>query len=93
MAEAAAIGVTLDAADIPVLFGEDQARYLVAAPSADAASLIEAAREAGIAIATVGRFEGDRVTLGGDSAALAELSALYRSAFAGAIKGDVPDHA
>ena len=93
MAEAAAIGVTLDAADIPVLFGEDQARYLVAAPSADAASLIEAAREAGIEIATVGRFEGDRVTLGGDSAALAELSALYRSAFAGAIKGDVPDHA
>ena len=93
MAEAAGIGVTLDAGDIPVLFGEDQARYLVAAPSADAASLIEAAREAGIAIATVGRFEGDRVTLGGDSAALAELSALYRSAFAGAIKGDVPDHA
>ena len=93
MAEAAAIGVTLDAGDIPVLFGEDQARYLVAAPSADAASLIEAAREAGIEIATVGRFEGDRVTLGGDSAALAELSALYRSAFAGAIKGDVPDHA
>lgn len=93
MAEAAGMGVTLDAADIPTLFGEDQARYLIAAPSADAGSLIDAARAAGIEIAEVGRFGGERVMLGTDSAPLAELSDLYRSAFAQAIRGDVPDHA
>ena len=30
-----ALGVTLDSADIAQLFGEDQARYLVAAPNPD----------------------------------------------------------
>ncbi|MBB1490905.1 phosphoribosylformylglycinamidine synthase subunit PurL [Paracoccus sp. MC1854] len=93
MAETAGMGVTLDAADIPTLFGEDQARYLIAAPAADAGSLMDAARAAGIEIAEVGRFGGERVTLGADSAPLAELSDLYRAAFARAIRGDVPDHA
>ena len=93
MAEAAGIGVTLDAADIPTLFGEDQARYLIAAPAAEAETLLDAARAAGIPAALVGRFEGDRVTLGTDSAPLAELSRLYRSAFAAAIHGELPDHA
>ncbi|MDO5369772.1 phosphoribosylformylglycinamidine synthase subunit PurL [Paracoccus sp. (in: a-proteobacteria)] len=93
MAEAAGMGVTLDASDIPTLFGEDQARYLIAAPAADAGSLIDAARAAGIEIAEVGRFGSERVTLADDSAPLAELSDLYRTAFARAIRGDVPDHA
>lgn len=52
-----------------------------------------AAQAAGVTIATVGRFGGDSVTLGGDSAPLAELSSLYRTAFAAAIQGDMPDHA
>jgi phosphoribosylformylglycinamidine synthase len=30
MAEASGVGVTLDAADTATLFGEDQARYLIA---------------------------------------------------------------
>ena len=54
---------------------------------------LEAARAAGIPAALVGRFEGDRVTLGTDSAPLTELSRLYRSAFAAAIHGELPDHA
>lgn len=85
MAEAAGIGVTLDAADLGQLFGEDQARYLVAASEDDAAALTDAARAAGVPIVNVGRFEGDQVTFGGDAARLADLSALYRSAFAAAI--------
>ncbi|WP_136651938.1 phosphoribosylformylglycinamidine synthase subunit PurL [Paracoccus aeridis] len=85
MAEAAGIGVTLDAADVGQLFGEDQARYLVAASEDDAAALMDAAHAAGVPIVNVGRFEGDQVTLGGDAAPLADLSALYRSAFAAAI--------
>ncbi|SEH79673.1 phosphoribosylformylglycinamidine synthase subunit PurL [Paracoccus alkenifer] len=87
MAEGTGLGVELAAADIPTLFGEDQARYLVAAPAADAESLIELGAKAGVPVARVGSFHGERVSLGGDSAPLAELSALYRSAFARAITG------
>ncbi len=79
MAEAAGIGVTLTAPDIPTLFGEDQARYLLACTPADAAALRAAAT---VPVAQVGTFGGDRVTLGHDSAPLADLSALYRAAFA-----------
>ena len=93
MADAAGVGVTLDLADIPALFGEDQARYLIAAPAAEAETLIETAVREGVPAAIVGRFGGDHVTFGTDRAPLAELSRLYRTAFAAAIRGDLPDHA
>ncbi|MEQ5793209.1 phosphoribosylformylglycinamidine synthase subunit PurL [Paracoccus sp. NFXS7] len=93
MAEAAGLGVTLDSGDIAHLFGEDQARYLVACRPDAAGALTAAAQAAGVTIATVGRFGGDSVTLGDDSAPLAELSSLYRTSFAAAIQGDMPDHA
>nr|WP_111298892.1 phosphoribosylformylglycinamidine synthase subunit PurL [Paracoccus saliphilus] len=93
MAEAAGLGVTLDTGDIGQLFGEDQARYLVACGPSAAERLAAAASAAGVTVTTVGRFGGDSVTLGGDAAPLAELSDLYRSAFARAIRGDLPDHA
>ncbi|MBM3605152.1 MAG: phosphoribosylformylglycinamidine synthase subunit PurL [Alphaproteobacteria bacterium] len=93
MAEAAGLGVTLDSADIGQLFGEDQARYLVACTAEAAEALGAAARDAGVPTAVVGRFGGNAVVLGGDSAPLAELSELYRTAFARAIRGDMPDHA
>ncbi|WP_134725852.1 phosphoribosylformylglycinamidine synthase subunit PurL [Paracoccus luteus] len=93
MAEGAGIGIALDSADIPTLFGEDQARYLVACPPANAETLAAHAAAAGVPVAVVGRFGGATVDLGGDRAPLAELSALYRSAFAAAIHGDLPDHA
>ncbi|RQP05032.1 MAG: phosphoribosylformylglycinamidine synthase subunit PurL [Paracoccus sp. BP8] len=81
LAEAAGLGVTLDSADIAQLFGEDQARYLVACSEENAAQLIAAAQTAGVPLARVGRFGADRVSLGGDAAPLAELSQLYRGAF------------
>jgi phosphoribosylformylglycinamidine synthase subunit PurL len=87
MADAAGIGVTLDTADIPQLFGEDQARYLVAGPPVAAAALIAAGQAAGIAIVRTGQFGGDAVAFGDDSARLADLCALYRGAFARAIAG------
>ena len=87
MAEAAGLGVQLDASDIATLFGEDQARYLVACDEAGAKALESAARAEGIPVARVGRFGGDAVDLGGTTAAMSELSALYRSAFARAIEG------
>jgi phosphoribosylformylglycinamidine synthase len=82
MAENAGVGVTLDAADTPTLFGEDQARYLIACNFDQAEALMSAASAAGVPLAAVGKFGGDEVTFGGISAPLANLSATYRSVFA-----------
>ncbi|RJL18633.1 phosphoribosylformylglycinamidine synthase subunit PurL [Paracoccus siganidrum] len=93
MAEAAGIGLRLDSGDIAQLFGEDQARYLVACDAAGADALLKAAERAGVPAAQVGLFGGMAVQMGDDAGDLAELSQLYRSAFAAAIRGDMPDHA
>jgi len=85
MAEAAGIGVQLDTSDTSTLFGEDQARYLIAATYDAAEALMVEAGHAGVPLASVGRFGGESVDFGGLSAPMAELSALYRSAFAGAL--------
>ncbi|MGR3289974.1 MAG: AIR synthase related protein, partial [Paracoccaceae bacterium] len=82
LAEAANVGVTLNSADTPALFGEDQARYLVACNFDQAEALMVAAGKAGVAIETVGKFGGDQVSYGGSIAPLAELAALYRGSFA-----------
>ncbi|MBT8409114.1 MAG: phosphoribosylformylglycinamidine synthase subunit PurL, partial [Alphaproteobacteria bacterium] len=85
MAEAAGIGVSLDTSDIAELFGEDQARYLVACPFDWAEGLMIKAGQAGVPLAVVGKFCGSEVSFGKDSAPLVELSALYRNAFADAL--------
>ncbi len=85
MAEGAGLGFTLDEGDTGFLFGEDQARYLVACDFDAAEALMIAAGAAGVPVHTVGRFGGDSVSMGGRSAPMAELSALYRRAFAEAI--------
>ena len=85
MAEAAGTGITLTPEDIGQLFGEDQARYLIAASPDKAKALKEAAQAAGVPLAEVGTFGSNSVTLGAASAPLADLTALYRSAFAAAV--------
>ena len=85
MAEAAGIGLHLDDGAMEALFGEDQARYLVACSFDQAEALMVAAGQAGVPIATVGRFGGDTVQLGDSAAPLAELSDIYRSAFEAAL--------
>jgi phosphoribosylformylglycinamidine synthase len=81
MAEASGVGVTLDAADTATLFGEDQARYLIACNFDQAEALMAAATQAGLSIQSVGRFGGTSVKFGGSEAELADLSALYRNSF------------
>jgi phosphoribosylformylglycinamidine synthase len=81
LADAAAVGVHLDSDDTATLFGEDQARYLVACTFDQAEALMVAAGQAGVAIATVGKFGGDTVSMGGASAPLTELSTIYRTSF------------
>ncbi|HOZ34694.1 MAG TPA: phosphoribosylformylglycinamidine synthase subunit PurL, partial [Tabrizicola sp.] len=85
MAEAAGLGLTLEAGETAQLFGEDQARYLLAVAPADLADLVQAAKAAGVPVASVGSFGGSVVTFGSDTALLADLSRLYRSAFAAAV--------
>jgi len=82
MAEAAGVGVCLDSDDSATLFGEDQGRYLVACNFDQAEALMIEAGKAGVHLASVGRFTGDAVRFGRIKAPLAELSALYRGAFA-----------
>ena len=85
MAEAAGVGIVLDDSDMGQLFGEDQARYLVACNFDKAEALMVAAANAGVPIRSVGRFTGDSVRLGQAEAPLADLAALYRGAFAQAL--------
>ncbi len=83
MAEGAGLGVTLRAGDIPALFGEDQARYLVACSADNAAALMAGAGNVPVAI--VGAFGGTEVRFGDEARSMADLSAIYRGAFARAI--------
>ena len=85
LAEAAGVGVCLDADDMGTLFGEDQGRYLIACNFDQAEALMVAAGAAGVPIATVGKFTGAAVRIGGSEAPLEELSTLYRQSFAQAV--------
>ncbi len=85
MADAANTGVWVESSGIATLFGEDQARYLVACDLAHAAELMAAGEKAGVKVTQMGQFGGTSVCFGTDSASLADLSTLYRTAFAKAV--------
>lgn len=85
MAADAGIGITLEPGDIPTLFGEDQARYLLAIAPAALPALQAAAKKAGVPLTVEGHFGGDVVRFGTDHAPLANLAALWRGAFAKAL--------
>ncbi len=85
LAEAAGFGIALDDGTTAELFGEDQARYLVASGPADAEVLITAGQYASIPVQRVGTFGGDRFRVGGHAAPMIDLMALWRGAFAAAL--------
>lgn len=85
MAETAGVGVQIDIDDTPTLFGEDQARYLVACNFDQAEALMINAQKAGVSITSVGKFTGDSVKFGTSEASLEELSTTFRSSFAAAV--------
>ncbi|WP_299636131.1 phosphoribosylformylglycinamidine synthase subunit PurL [uncultured Ruegeria sp.] len=85
LAEAAGVGVCLDDAPTEFLFGEDQARYLVACNFDQAEALMIAAGQAGVPLNAVGRFTGETVKIGSSEASLDELAAVYRNSFAEAV--------
>ncbi|MBS0246175.1 MAG: phosphoribosylformylglycinamidine synthase subunit PurL [Proteobacteria bacterium] len=81
MAMASGIGARLDAApdDVPehaYWFGEDQARYVVTVPAAQADALTARAREANVPVWRIGVTGGDAVAVAGQRAlAVADLNA------------------
>ncbi|MEI4232066.1 phosphoribosylformylglycinamidine synthase subunit PurL [Roseovarius sp. D22-M7] len=81
MAEAAGVGIRLDARDTATLFGEDQGRYLIACNFDSAEALMIAAGRARVPLRTVGRFCGDTVRMGRIETPLADLSQVFRSSF------------
>ncbi|MFX0545802.1 phosphoribosylformylglycinamidine synthase subunit PurL [Roseovarius sp. S1116L3] len=81
MAEAAGVGVHLDSDDTATLFGEDQARYLVACNFDQAEALMTEAAKAGVTVTSVGKFTGDAVRMGSSKAPLDELSHIFRASF------------
>jgi len=82
LAETAGIGIEVESDDTATLFGEDQARYLVACTAEAAETLIAAGKDAGVPVTQVGAFGGEKVSFGNASALLADLRATYRSSFA-----------
>lgn len=85
MAHAGGVGVTLDASDTATLFGEDQARYLIACNFDQAEALMINAARADVPITLVGRFTGDTVKFGQSEAPLAEICATFMDSFAQSI--------
>jgi phosphoribosylformylglycinamidine synthase len=83
MAEATGTGAVLELGDVPGLFGEDQARYLLATDRGE--ELLAKAREAGVPAALVGRIGGGELRLGDESAPMTELVALWRRGFAASV--------
>ncbi|CUH48335.1 phosphoribosylformylglycinamidine synthase subunit PurL [Ruegeria atlantica] len=85
LAESAGVGVHLDEATTEFLFGEDQARYLVACNFDQAEALMIAAGQVGVPLVSVGRFTGDSIRVGNSEAALEDLATTFRTSFAEAV--------
>ena len=67
---------------IPFFFGEDQARYLIAAPFAEAEKIVAEARAATIAVTELGKTGGDVLTINDkDRVTLAKLRAAHEGWF------------
>jgi len=59
----ASIGLASLPDAVPFWFGEDQARYVIAAPLAEANKIVAEAQAAGITVAELGKTGGDTITL------------------------------
>jgi phosphoribosylformylglycinamidine (FGAM) synthase-like enzyme len=78
----ASVGQAEIAGAIPFWFGEDQARYLIAAPFAEAEKIVKGARAAYIFVAELGRTGGDRLILNDkESVSLSQLRAGHEGWF------------
>jgi phosphoribosylformylglycinamidine synthase len=73
----AELGLSTTAGAIPFLFGEDQARYVIAVPAEAADRILDAARDRVVPVALLGRTRGRKLAVEGHGAI--ELADLKRS--------------
>lgn len=85
MAMAGEVGVSLDIEETPLLFGEDQGRYLIACNFDAAETLMSEAHSKDVEVQAIGKFGGDIVKFGSSSASLEELKAVFESSFESAV--------
>lgn len=85
MADHATLGLAIETENTAQLFGEDQARYLVAVAPDVVDGLRAAATTAGLTLTQVGVFGGDTLAFGSSSAQLSDLSTQYNAAFAATV--------
>jgi phosphoribosylformylglycinamidine synthase len=78
----AAVEANGDLSPLPWFFGEDQARYLLAAREESLTALVRLALDAGIPIRRAGRMGGAVVRLGGFEVAFDALAEAHRTGFA-----------
>jgi phosphoribosylformylglycinamidine synthase II len=81
MADHATLGLAIETENTAQLFGEDQARYLVAVAPDAVEGLRAAATAAGLTLNHVGVFGGNTLAFGSSSAQLSDLSTQYNAAF------------
>jgi phosphoribosylformylglycinamidine synthase II len=94
MAMGKGIGASIGQAAIPdaigFWFGEDQARYLIAAPFVEAEKIVAEARAAGVTVAELGKTGGDSITLDGkDSIKVTALRAAHEGWFPNFMKAEL----
>ena len=81
LAHRSEIGFEIYEESTAFLFGEDQARYLIACEFDQAESLFVEAGKQNIPILTVGSFKGDTVVFGNSKSDMASLSSIFTDTF------------
>jgi len=76
------IGMEIDISDTDTLFGEDQARYIIASNFDQAEALFVNAREAGVVICKIGTLGGDQIKFGEFYSGKEQLFNSFRTSFA-----------
>ncbi len=92
MAMAKGVGATIETLPAgpahAALFGEDQARYVLVVPAAEADAVIAAAKAAGVPALAIGRTGGAALALPGEPAlAIAELNTIHEGWLPGYMAG------
>ena len=81
LAHRSEIGFEIYEESTAFLFGEDQARYLIACEFDQAESLFVEAGKQNILIQTVGSFKGDTIIFGNSKSDMASLSSIFTDTF------------
>jgi len=73
---------------IAAFFGEDQARYVIAVPSADAEHVLTAAQSQAITAVRIGTTGGRDLKIGSEAISIAQLRSAHESWFPAYMGGE-----